>query len=147
MIFERAVSNVWKTDDYMEKCPYCNQYYLPIQKKDHFCDAPLIDVKEIPVIFSYDVSEDNGDKVTVARGYDGILYRLIRCKNPLIDESLQRKRTDKDFTVPCESAYKGMLLYTRANINRVETGFKNEQTTTENFDSEYCRLSFLEPEN
>lgn len=58
-------------------------FLLHNQKKDHFCNAPLIDVKEIPVIFSYDTIEDSGDKVTIARGYDGVLYQLIRCKNPL----------------------------------------------------------------
>jgi hypothetical protein len=58
-----------------------------------------------------------------------------------------KNRTDEDVTEPSASAYKGMLLYTRRYINKVDTGSTNDQTTTENLDSKYCSVSFFEPEN
>ena len=89
-----------KPDDYMEKCPYCHDFLLPIQRKDHFCNAPLLDVKEIPVIFSYITTEENGDKVVIARGYDGILYRLVRCDNPLNRRNVTGSGTVGEVPVP-----------------------------------------------
>ena len=78
--------------DYMEQCPYCKRYLLANQINEHVCDAPLKKVTEIPVVFSYETKTQNGNSVVIAMGFDGILYRLTTCKNPLADENLQRKR-------------------------------------------------------
>jgi len=72
-----------KPHDYMEKCPYCGKYLLAKQVRTHVCDLPFADVREIPVVFFYETMSDKGDKLVMARGYDGILYRLVKCKNPL----------------------------------------------------------------
>lgn len=89
-----------KPNDYAEKCPWCHQFVLPSQFEQHVCDAPLIDVREIPVLFSYITTDRKGNTVTIAIGYDGVLYRLVKCKNPLADDFLQRKRADRDLTEP-----------------------------------------------
>jgi hypothetical protein len=93
--------------DYMERCPFCREYLLYNQIKNHVCKTPLITVKEIPVVFSYNTTDDNGYKVTIARGFDGILYRLLRCKNPIADEKKHLFRTDGDVTEPSTSLFKG----------------------------------------
>jgi len=71
----------------MEQCPYCKKYLLASQIEQHVCNAPLLDVKEIPVLFSCQTTNDNGEKVIIARGYDGVLYRLVKCRNPILDSS------------------------------------------------------------
>jgi hypothetical protein len=89
-------------NDYMERCPYCKQYLLASQIKQHVCNAPLIDVREIPVLFSYETSDINGERVIIARGYDGVLYRLVKTKNPLNRRKVTDSGTDEDVPVPCD---------------------------------------------
>jgi hypothetical protein len=76
-----------KPHDYMEKCPYCGKYLLAKQVRTHVCDSPFADVREIPVMFFYETTRDDGDKLVIARGFDGVLYRLVKCHNPLSDDS------------------------------------------------------------
>ena len=94
-------------NDYMEKCPWCHQFVLSSQIEQHICDAPLIDVKEIPVLFSYITTDRKGNKVTIARGYDGVLYRLVKSKNPLSDDWKHLLDSDGEVTVPIPALYKG----------------------------------------
>lgn len=84
------------SDDYMEQCPYCKKFLLANQIKQHNCNSILTEVKEIPVMFSYETTDGHGKRVTIARGYDGVLYRLVRCKNPLADEKKQHFTTDEE---------------------------------------------------
>jgi hypothetical protein len=69
--------------DYMERCPYCKKYLLASQIRSHICDASLLGVKEIPVVFFCETTDQKGNKLVLARGYDGFLYRLVKCLNPL----------------------------------------------------------------
>jgi len=89
-----------ETKDYMEKCPWCHKYVLQSQTDKHICDAPFLDVKEIPVLFSYITTDRKGNKVTIARGYDGILYRLVKCKNPLSDDWKHQDKSNGEVTEP-----------------------------------------------
>lgn len=96
--------------DYMEQCPYCKKYLLASQIKQHICNTPLLDVKEIPVLFSYETSNDDGEKVIMARGFDGVLYRLVSCKNPLklhsSDGSYHDDEPDDKLPEPCAALSK-----------------------------------------
>jgi hypothetical protein len=61
----------------------------------------LVSVKQIPVVFFYTLKKEKGEEeIVIAKGYDGILYRLVKSpkyKNTLPTESQQRKETpDKD---------------------------------------------------
>jgi len=69
--------------DYMERCPYCKKYLLAQQVRKHVCDASLLGVKEIPVVFFCETTDQKGSKLVLARGYDGFLYRLVKRHNPL----------------------------------------------------------------
>ena len=88
--------------DYMEKCPYCDQYMTSEQAESHVCDVPLRGIAQIPIMYLAEVKKENGDVTFHARGYDGILYRLCKTKHPM--KSIRRLFTgdesDADFTEP-----------------------------------------------
>lgn len=69
--------------DYIEQCPYCHKYLTYAQAKVHQCLSRIENIKEIPVLYCYELSDDNGAKTVIAHGFDGILYRLVECKNPI----------------------------------------------------------------
>jgi hypothetical protein len=77
--------------DYMEKCQYCGKYMTAEQVESHKCDFPFKDVKEIPIMYHSEVQNEKGETIIIARGFDGILYRLRLCKNPI-----RRNFTDDD---------------------------------------------------
>jgi len=84
----------------MEQCPYCKQYVLESQKSEHKCKREFNSVKEIPVVFFYETQTEQGLPLIIARGFDGILYRLVKCNNPLADEKKHLKGTDDKGTEP-----------------------------------------------
>jgi hypothetical protein len=84
----------------MEQCPYCKKYLLATQVIEHKCDTSLRTVKEIPVVFFYETLTQKGTSLVVAMGFDGVLYRLVKCKYPLTDEKKQPFRTDEDVPEP-----------------------------------------------
>jgi len=69
-----------KRHDYIEKCPYCGKYMTAEQAESHVCASPFNDVKEIPILYLSKVEKQNGDTIFLARGRDGILYRLSQYK-------------------------------------------------------------------
>jgi len=83
-----------KSHDYIEKCPYCSQFLTAEQAESHVCDVPLKGITQIPIMYLSEVKEENGDVIFLARGYDGILYRLCKTKRPM--KSIRRKFTDID---------------------------------------------------
>jgi hypothetical protein len=95
--------------DYIEQCPNCHKYLTALQAKNHQC-ASSFEIKEIPILYGFEYTEENGHKTFIAHGIDGILYRLIQTKTSLADENLQRKRTDDNLTEPriwfCPSSVK-----------------------------------------
>ena len=92
-----------KPTDYMERCPYCKKYLLETQVANHKCEVPLRTVQEIPVVFSYETTSQKGLSVVIALGFDGILYRLVTCKNPLADDWKQGDGTDDKVPVPVQA--------------------------------------------
>jgi hypothetical protein len=70
------------------------------QLKKHKCEGSVkFSVKEIPVFYCYEASDENG-KVFIAHGLDGTFYKLVQTLHRPTDEFLQRKKSDKDFTEP-----------------------------------------------
>ncbi|MFZ0515236.1 MAG: hypothetical protein WAM14_26805 [Candidatus Nitrosopolaris sp.] len=57
-------------------CSGCKKQYIAEESKDH--ENCLIGVREIPISYCF-TSEDNGKRIIIARGLDGILYRLVKC--------------------------------------------------------------------
>ncbi len=74
------------------------------QARTHNCQSVF--TREIDVQYFVEVP-DSRERTIIAHGHDGVMYRIIEKR--LTDESLQRKKTDKDFTEseqkilePCE---------------------------------------------
>jgi hypothetical protein len=57
-------------------CFRCKKQYIAEESKDH--ENCIFGVKEIPIYYSF-TTEDNGKKIIIARGVDGLLYRLVKC--------------------------------------------------------------------
>jgi hypothetical protein len=68
--------------DYIEQGPFCLKFLTALQAKTHNCSALFNGVREIPVLYYYEVP-DSEEKTVIAHGHDGIMYRLIQCLNPL----------------------------------------------------------------
>jgi len=85
--------------DYIEKCPRCGAFLTAEQAKDHKCSIPLKGVKEIPILFHYECKKDNGDVIIMARGLNGILYRLVESKKS-IRRNFTDDESDEDLTEP-----------------------------------------------
>lgn len=92
--------------DYMERCPYCKEYLLAKQVSSHKCNTSLNDVKEIPVVFFYEAESGKGASLIVAMGFDGVLYRLVKCKNPLSDDWKHSDESNGEVTEPVEEVSK-----------------------------------------
>jgi hypothetical protein len=70
----------------LDRCPYCKKFMTSEQAENHICNSPLVDVKEISVLY---FSKNSNASVIRARGLDGILYVLRKQKLPI-----RRKNTD-----------------------------------------------------
>jgi hypothetical protein len=67
--------------DFIEKCPSCGKFMTAKQMKLHKCDnQEAISIKEIPVRYCYQLTEENGEVTIIAHGLDGTLYRLVEKK-------------------------------------------------------------------
>lgn len=82
--------------DYIEKCPHCGRFMTFQQAQHHSCDNIIADVKQIDITYYFETVDALGNRMIIARGLDGVLYRLRK----LSDGFLQRKKPAKDFTVP-----------------------------------------------
>ena len=61
-------------DGLLDRCPYCKRFMTPEQVENHICDSPLVNVKEIDVIYYFEKDENT----IIARGLDAILYKLCK---------------------------------------------------------------------
>jgi hypothetical protein len=64
-------------EDNLLKCNICGTY-LSIEDVDlHKCDIPFKGVKSIPIAFFFKKEIDSTNVIIVAKGLDGVLYKLI----------------------------------------------------------------------
>lgn len=62
------------------KCPKCGQDLISEEFNAHHCKTPYLGIIELGVSFWYEGKLDkNGDKVIIAKGMDGLIYRWIHC--------------------------------------------------------------------
>jgi len=85
--------------DYIERCPQCGQYLTAEQVKIHKCTTLFKGVKEIPILYHFEIKDDNGQTIIMARGSDSILYRLRLGKN-IIRRKFTGNKSDEDLTEP-----------------------------------------------
>jgi len=89
------------------KCPRCGRVLIAEEYPSDTCNPRFRGVKEIIIDWHYETKSDDGHNVVMAKGLDGVLYRLVECKhNPphktrsRPDESLQPSESDEDLTKP-----------------------------------------------
>jgi hypothetical protein len=95
------------------KCQYCGGIFSAEFFDSHICIPTLKGTAEIPVKYYYESKPLNKEPVIIAKGHDGILYRLVLTKvkskvkffNFSSDEFLQGDSSDKDYTEPLVGRY------------------------------------------
>ena len=92
-----------KEHDYIEKCPLCKKYLTYAQAKTHNCQSQI--VKEISIHYCDEVP-DSPEKTYIAHGFDGILYKLVECKN-ISRRKVTPFRTDEDEPEPIAETIEG----------------------------------------
>jgi len=65
-----------------KRCPYCGEDVKSYMDTNHVCYPRFSGFKEIEIMYWFNEKEEDGVEVVLARGWDGILYRLRRVKNP-----------------------------------------------------------------
>jgi hypothetical protein len=91
------------------KCSRYKEYLTQEEFPSHKCKIvnriPINGVKEIIIEYFYEIQDNDGNTLFMAKGLDGTLYRLLRRERKFIpiiasDEFSQRNPSDKDFTEP-----------------------------------------------
>ena len=69
----------------IQKCSRCKKTLIEEEFSIHVCTPTIIERKDILIDYCIEVkNNENGDRVFLAKGLDGILYRLIKCvHNPV----------------------------------------------------------------
>ena len=62
-------------------CLRCQRTYVSEEYDHHICSPNLINVKEIMVDYYSETKNEYGDQLILAKGLDGVLYRLVHCKH------------------------------------------------------------------
>jgi hypothetical protein len=61
-------------------CERCRQSFIEEEFSEHECSPRTIGIQEIGIDRMYGVvTNENGDKVHIAKGLSGIMYRLVEC--------------------------------------------------------------------
>ena len=62
------------------KCERCSKSFIDEELEDHLCSPILTRAQEIGIDYIFEGEIDNnGDKVYMAKGLNGIMYRLVQC--------------------------------------------------------------------
>ena len=88
-----------------EKCFRCGKTLISEEIATHECTIATHDVQEIGITGWFEGRiDENGDRVLIAHGLNGILYRLVNCHhNPphpntdptIFDSNKNRRRFDR----------------------------------------------------
>jgi len=90
------------------KCERCGKTSISEEFEKHDCTITTYKVQEIGITNWFEgKTDENGDKVLMAHGLNGILYRLVKCShNPphpdtrptVFDSQEIRRRFDRTFS-------------------------------------------------
>ena len=66
----------------MPHCERCRKQFIDEEFSSHHCDPLTIKLQEIGIHQMYGSTTDkNNDKVYIAKGLNGIMYRLVECSH------------------------------------------------------------------
>ena len=91
-------------DDFI-KCRKCSKMFIFEEYNHHVCSVDFKGIKEIGIDYHFDGEKDeNNDQVFIAKGLDGIIYRLVKCDHnhphtsadpTIFDSEKNRRRIDR----------------------------------------------------
>jgi hypothetical protein len=62
------------------KCPRCKKDFINEELESHICNPRFKGVIQIGVVYWFEGQmNENGDKIIIAKGFDGIIYHLVHC--------------------------------------------------------------------
>jgi len=86
------------------KCNRCGELLSSEFEDEHVCTIPLKDIKEIFIDHFVETKTANKEQIIIAKGLDGIIYRLIVSKTKTFstyptdfDSKNNRRRLDRTF--------------------------------------------------
>lgn len=63
-------------------CERCKKQFIDEEFSSHFCDPITTNIQEIGIDYLLDSEiDEHGDQVHIAKGLNGILYRLVECSH------------------------------------------------------------------
>jgi hypothetical protein len=74
----------------ISRCSKCNKEFIGEELQTHEKEC-IITVKEIPISFFFVKNRQNRE-IIIAKGNDGILYRLVKISKSSSDDKFTRKR-------------------------------------------------------
>ncbi len=90
------------------RCKRCSKNFIFEEYDEHICDINFKGIKEIGIDYHFEGGRDkNNDLVFMAKGLDGMIYRLVKCNhNPphtslepiIFDRDLFRSKNNRKFT-------------------------------------------------
>ena len=60
------------------KCPRCKNTLINEEFEGHICNPLLQGFKEIPISYIVETKDASGSQTYLAKGLDGILYKLVK---------------------------------------------------------------------
>lgn len=65
-------------------CPRCKSVFIAEEYRSHECPNDFVDTKTIPIRTVFEsIIDENGDKIIMVDGEDGILYTLVQCPHKI----------------------------------------------------------------
>ena len=62
------------------KCKRCSKNFIFEEYDEHVCDIDFKGIREIGIDYHFDGGKDeNNDQIFIAKGLDGMIYRLVKC--------------------------------------------------------------------
>lgn len=83
----------------IKKCDRCKKDLIEEEFSTHDCHISFKDMENIIIDYYFEAphNDENGDKVIIAKGLDGIIRRLVLCKhNPPHQPTLNTKNDQSE---------------------------------------------------
>ena len=88
--------------DNLTKCLRCGKNFINEELESHVCNPRFTGVIQIGVVYWFEgKTNQDGDKVIMAKGFDGKLYQLVHCThNPPHQPKVNTNNTTDKETEP-----------------------------------------------
>lgn len=64
------------------KCPRCDKTFINEELDSHVCNPRFTGIIQIGIVYWFEgQTNKDGDKIIMAKGFDGKLYQLVHCEH------------------------------------------------------------------